>query len=246
MTTESSNPTNAPSSGGSTPPATPPAAATDTPPNDTPSTEAPPSTETASTPEASSEAAETQEPDPRLVVPETAEAYAVNLADEARAALGITEGDPLIKGLSEFAKANGKPQGYVDDVLEAAAALASQGLLGAPFDPAAEAAKLGENAAGRRSEVETFANALKTRGDLTEGQHQVLMSIAAEADGVTLIEVLRGRMGDNGNIDPPVDAGAGGKEAAIAKAKAMRRDPRYESDKVFRKEADAAFQAAYR
>ncbi|MFN3321662.1 MAG: hypothetical protein ACK43M_23280, partial [Allorhizobium sp.] len=40
---------------------------------------------------------------------------------------------------------------------EAAAELAKAGLFDAGLDPAAEAAKLGENAAGRRREVEVFA-----------------------------------------------------------------------------------------
>lgn len=187
------------------------------------------------------------EPDPRDVVPDAADGYAVNLDDTQKAALGLSDGDPLVKGLSEWAKEQNWSQGRLDDVLVAASALAAKGLLGAPFDPAAELAKLGENGEGRRTEIETFAEALKSRGDLSEGEHAVLVSLAAEADGVTLIEKLRGRMGEDGQIEAPADPGAGNThEALLAKAREMRADERYESDRNFRKQADDKFQEAYR
>lgn len=210
------------------------------------SSQEPEPNEPAAAEEAEGKVGEEQAPDPRAAIPETAEAYAVNLPDDAKAALGLTDGDPLVKGLSEFAKANGKPQGWLDDVLEGAAALHKAGLLGAPFDPAAEAAALGENAAGRRSEVETFGNALKDRGELDADEHEEFMATAATAAGIRLIEKLRGRMGDNGRIDPPSGDGQGGKDAALAKAREMRADARYETDPKFRKQADAAYEAAFK
>lgn len=176
-----------------------------------------------------------------------ASAYAVNLDDEARAALGLAEADdPIVKGLSEIAAKTGMTQGAMDDFLKTAAEMAKAGLFETGFDPAAEAAALGENAAGRRREVEIFADALKARGgDFDDGMHQELMSLSPTANGVKLVEFFRKLAGPAGEIAAPERAGQTEKDAALAKWREQRQDPRYETDKDFRKATEKLFTDAY-
>lgn len=188
------------------------------------------------------------DPDPaalRTAVPEAPEGYKVNLTDEARAALGMTDNDPMVSELAKFAHANGKPQGWVDDALEAAAALASAGVFDAGFDPAAEVAKLGENGPARQREVETFAEALKMRGEITDEEFGALMSLVPEAAGTTLLEKLRKMMGANGAVPAPNGTQTDPTEAAKEEARALARDPRYETDRAFRAMADEKFKLAF-
>ncbi|WP_338577786.1 hypothetical protein V8J38_02715 [Brevundimonas olei] len=181
----------------------------------------------------------------RAAVPDAADGYAVNLSDDAREKLGLTDGDPLVAELSKFAHAQGKPQGWLDDVMEGAAALAEAGLFDGGFDPAAEAAALGENAEGRRREVELFAESLKGRGEIDDGMFGELMSLSPTANGVKLIEWMRGQMGPAGQIPKPDGEAVSSEDAAISRAKEMRRDPRYETDRAYRAQADEAWRAAY-
>lgn len=180
----------------------------------------------------------------REAVPADAAAYAVNLDDASREALGLTDDDPLVAGLRKYAHEKGKPQGYLDDVLDAAAEMARAGLFDAGLDPAAERTKLGENAEGRQREVEVFGEALKARGDITDGEYAALLSLAPEADGVTLIEKLRKLMTDNGQITPP-GSEANAEDAAKTKAKEMAADPKYRTDRVFKASADKAWAEAF-
>lgn len=224
-----------PTNGSPTPTGTPPepSPAADPPAGDPP----PPDPKPEPTPEEAAAAA-------RAIVPESADAYQVNLDEAAREALGLTDDDALVEGLRKYAHEKGKPQGYVDDVLEAAAEMARAGLFDAGLDPAAEAAALGENAEGRRREVEVFGQALKARGDITEAEYGELMSLAPTAAGVTLIEKLRKMMTDNGQIKPPGDAPSA-EDAAKEEARTMAKDPRYEKDRAFRAEADRKWAAAF-
>lgn len=168
----------------------------------------------------------------------------ITLDDAGREALGLTENDPLVAGLADYASKNGKPQAWVNDALEAAAEMAKAGLFDAGFDPAAEAAALGENAAGRRTEVETWANALKTRGDIDDGMFSELMSLSPTANGIKLIEFLRKNMTDQSIPDPKGDALDATAELK-KKAGEMARDPKYHTDRAFRSEADEAWKKAY-
>lgn len=179
------------------------------------------------------------------MVPEAVDGYAVNVSDTAREKLGLTDGDPMVAALSKFAHESGKPQGWMDDVMEGAAVLAEGGLFDGGFDPAAEAAALGENADGRRREVEVFAESLKTRGEIDEGMFGELMSLSPTANGVKLIEYMRKQMGAGGEIPKPGGGQAESGDVLKAKAKEMRADPRYENDRSFRAEADEAFKIAY-
>lgn len=229
-----------PTSGSPTPTGTPPepSPAGDPPAGDPPAGD-PPSPEPKPEPTPEDLAAQA-----RAVVPESADAYQVNLDEAGREALGLTDGDPLVEGLRKYAHEKGKPQGYVDDVLEAAAEMARAGLFDAGLDPAAEAAALGENAEGRRREVEVFGQALKARGDITEAEYGELMSLAPTAAGVTLIEKLRKMMTDNGQIKPPGDAPSP-EDAAKEEARNLAKDPKYGKDRAFTAEADRKWAAAF-
>lgn len=178
-------------------------------------------------------------------MPADAAGYTVNLADEGKTALGLTDDDPIVTGLAEYAAKNGKPQGYVDDVLEAAAELAKAGLFDSGFDPKAETEKLGENADGRRREVELFGESLKARGEIDDEEFGELMSLSPTAAGVSLIEKLRKRMTDQGKIVPPTGGDTNDAEAAKTKAREMAADPKYQNDRTFRREADKAWAAAF-
>jgi hypothetical protein len=216
----------------------------------------PDGTQTKTSPEGEGETTATEakpEPTPeelaqaaRDAVPESADGYKVTLDEAAKASLGLTDDDPMVKALAEFGVEQKKPQGWLDDVLGAAAHLASKGLLDGAIDPEAEAAKLGENAAGRRREVEVFADALKAKGDgFDEEMHGELMSLSPTAAGIRLVEYLRKLAGPAGDI--PAPSGKAVDDAADLKAKAaeMAKDPRYGNDRTFTAEADAMWKRAY-
>lgn len=178
-------------------------------------------------------------------MPEAADGYAVNVSDAAREKLGLTDGDPMVSALSKFAHDSGKPQGWLDDVMEGAAALAEAGLFDSSFDPAAEAAALGDNAEGRRREVEVFAESLKTRGEIDEGEYGELMSLSPTANGVKLIEKLRQMMGASGEIPKPTEGQGATEGAAQEEARALSRDPKYGKDRAFTADADRKWMAAF-
>lgn len=247
-----------PSSDGLTPPASPDTPAPEakapeakpeeTPPPSTPPETSPPADKPAE-PTAEEAAAAAALETARAAVHTDASAYAINLDDEAKAALKLGDGEDLIvKGITEhFAKA-GKTQGQLDDFLAQAGDLAKAGLFDAgSFDPAAELAKLGENGEARRREVEIFAEGLKARNDgFDEEMHGELMSLSPTAAGVKLVEYFRKMAGPNGEIAAPTDTNVEtSREAAIANAEALRRDPKYETDRKFRKAADEAFMKAH-
>uniref|UniRef100_A0A6M3XBV2 Uncharacterized protein n=1 Tax=viral metagenome TaxID=1070528 RepID=A0A6M3XBV2_9ZZZZ len=176
---------------------------------------------------------------------EAAEAYQVNLDEASREALGLGEDDPLVSGLAKYAAEKGKPQGWMDDALEAAAELAKAGLFDAGLDPAAEAAKLGENAAGRRREVEVFAEALKARDDgFDDEMFGELMSLTPTAAGIRMVEYMRKMMTTPIN-QPTTQGGGDPADAAKDKAKEMAADPKYGKDKRFTREADQAWASAF-
>lgn len=183
--------------------------------------------------------------DPRAKVPTKAEDYAVNLSDEAKTGLGLTDDDPMVKTLQDHALKNGKPQGWLDDVMEAAGVLNAAGLLDGAFDPAAELAKMGENGAALRTEAETYAGALKERGEISDDAYGELMSLTPTAAGVELIRYFRKAANHEAGFDAPQGDAVTGKEALQAKAQEMARDPRYETDRAFRKEADALYMKAF-
>lgn len=177
---------------------------------------------------------------------EDASAYGVNLDDTAKAALGLSDDDPLVASLAKFAAENKKPQGWMDDALEAAAEMAKAGVFDVGLDPAKEAEKLGENAAGRRREVEVFAEALKSRDDgFDEEMFGEMMSLSPTAAGVRLIEYMRKLAGTNGDIPKPGGAPTDDLSVLQARAREMRADPRYGKDRAYRLEADEAWRRGW-
>lgn len=241
---------------------TPPAGAPPAPEPATPPTNGSPTPETGTPPVSSlgdkpadppAQQPEKPEPTPeevaaaaRATVHEKPDAYQVNLDDASREALGLGEDDPLVAGLAKYAAEKGKPQGWMDDALEAAAEMAKAGLFDAGLDPAAEAAKLGENAAGRRREVEVFAEALKARNDgFDDEMFGELMSLTPTAAGIRMVEYMRKMMTTPTNQPAPPNGGGDPADAAKEKAKEMAADPRYGKDRRFTREADQAWAAAH-
>lgn len=170
--------------------------------------------------------------------------YAVNLPAELVKYTGEPS-DPAMKALREYAVEQKWSQGQFDDTLGVIKAFADKGVLHEMFDPAAEAAKLGDNAPARRQEVEVFAKSLLERKEIDDAEFGELMSLAPTAAGVTLMEKLRKMMGPGAGVTAP-RAGDGPQESPeMAEAKAMRLDPKYDTDSRFKRAADAAWIKAF-
>lgn len=177
-------------------------------------------------------------------VPESFDKYDLTLGDQAKEVLGDLSADPAVKALREAAFDQGwTVRQFNDRVGPVIDALAAKGLLVPNFNPAAELAKLGETGPARQQEVQVFADALKSRGDIDDAEYGELMSLQPTAAGVSLIEKLRkmaaGQGGGPGGGDLP------SADTLKAEAREMRRDPRYDSDQAFRREADAKFKKAW-
>lgn len=178
--------------------------------------------------------------------------YSFNISEAAQGVLGDLAGDPAVEALRAAALAKGWSQGQFDDRIGTAIdVLAEAGLLEPGLNPTAELAKLGENGAARRQEVETFATQLKDRGEIDDGEYAELVSLAPTASGVTLMEKLRKMMTPSGASATPAggdNTPAGGEPGDTpeqAEARTMRRDPKYDSDREFRRAADQKFAAAF-
>lgn len=177
-------------------------------------------------------------------IPDTADGYAFTVSDKARGLLGDVSQDPAVAAAREFAKSKGWTQGQFDDHIGGLVNhLAEKGLFEPTFDPKAQTTALGEHGATRQRELYTFAESLKTRGEINEEQFGELISLIPTKPGTELLEFLRKQMRGGG-----VDTGggpAGDTADAKAKAQQMAADPKYHTDRAFRKEADAAWVAAY-
>lgn len=180
-------------------------------------------------------------------MPDAADGYVMNVPDNLKGIIdpGKLAADPMIAAVREHFKATGRTQGEFDQLFDTLGTLEAKGFIPKPLDFAAERAALGDNGAARQGEVETFAKALKQRGDIDDAEFGELMSLAPTAAGVRLVEKLRKMTGDT-TIKPPGEGGdADPKAAAQAEARALARDPRYEKDRQFRAEADAKYKAAF-
>lgn len=178
-------------------------------------------------------------------MPDTADAYRLEIGEGATKVLGDLSKDPALKTLRDAAKEKGWTQGQFNERIgQTIDILAEKGLLQANFDPAAELAKLGDTGKARQQEVTVFADSLKTRGDITDEEYGELMSLVPTAAGVSLMEKLRKMATPDGTI-PPGGGGATNTDALKAEAAAMRRDPKYDTDPVWKGEADRKFMAAW-
>lgn len=183
-------------------------------------------------------------------MPDTADGYAANLPDNLKAYVNAENlaADPMTKAVREHFKETGKNQGDFDNLFETLGVLEAKGFIPKPIDFAAETAKLsegGKDGKARQQEVETYANALKARGDLDDEEFGELMTLAPTAAGVRLIEKLRTMTQQNDPTKAPAGDAQGTQEAAQAKAREMARDPRYHTDRGFQKEADRLWKEAY-
>jgi hypothetical protein len=120
-----------------------------------------------------------------------------------------------------------------------------KGFLGESFDPAAEVKALGDNGRARQEEQEVFLTSLKDKGVLDDKTYGELMTLVPVASGVQALEALRKHFGPQGGPTAP-DAAGGAPSNALDEAKAMRRDPRYETDAKFRADAERKWMAAFR
>lgn len=183
----------------------------------------------------------------RAIVPEAPEGYAVTLPDNLVKYTGAAD-DPVMKALRDHAVEQKWPQGKFDDTVGLIKVFADKGVLLPLFDPAAEAAKLGDKAPARRAEVETFAKALKERGEINDEEFGEIAALAATASGVTLFEKMRKWMvpGVGAGPIPPGQSDQSQDSPEMAAAKEMRLDPKYNSDSRFKRAADAAWVAAFK
>jgi hypothetical protein len=190
-------------------------------------------------------------PDPLDVKPETVDGYTLTVSDKVTAVLGKDLAqDPAVTALREAALEKGwTPRQFNERIAETIEILADRGLLQPNFDPAAERAALGENGSARQQELETFIGGLKTRGDIDDAEYGELMSLVPTASGVKALEKLRKMMAPGNDTPAPGgDTPAGGQPGdseAQAEARALARDPRYETDPKFRREADRKFMEAF-
>ncbi len=232
-----------------TPPPSPAPASGDPPPAPTPPETPPPATEPPAEP-APQPPAEPVAVDPKTVVPETADGYAVTLADPLKAYFsGDPAADPAVAALREHFKATGKSQGEFDALFENLQVLVDKGIIPPPLNLEAEVTALaegGKDGKARQGEQETFLRALKDRGELSDETFGELMSLVPTANGVRALEQLRKAMtGNAGDIQAPKDAADEAKKAREIEVLGALKDPKYQSDNTFRKAADAAVIAFY-
>lgn len=180
------------------------------------------------------------------MVPDTPDGYVFTVGEKATTALGDMSKDPALNALRDAAKAEGWTQGQFNErVGKVVDILAEKGFLVPSFDPAAELATLsegGKDGKARQQEVQVFADSLKARGDIDEQEYAELVSLQPTAAGVRLIEKLRA-MSATGGLQ--LGGGDTTKDQLRERAAEMRRDARYDTDGKFRREADAAYMAAY-
>lgn len=254
MSEEANNPNPAP-----TDPGTPPASPTDPSPTlASPSDNAPTDPANPADPAAPVDPADPPKPeDPeaaareaaRAVKPEKAEDYTLTLSEKAQAVLGDLTGDPAMEALRKAGLEKGWTQGEFEDrVGPAIEILVDAGLIEPRMDFAAQRAALGDQADARMQEVETFAESLKTRGEIDDEEYAELTSLSVSAGGVRLIEKMRKWMapGSAGDIKLPdnprtVDP----KQALQDEARAMMKDPKYATDNKFKREADRKWMEAF-
>lgn len=171
----------------------------------------------------------------QLTLPEGVEAFVPNAAN-----------DPVILKIAEAFKAAGKPQSAMNDIFGLVKILADGGAIQPPFDPAAETAALGDGGAALQQEQQTFLTSLKDRGELSEGAFGELMTLVPTANGTRAIQELRKLMTTNNDgAQLPNGQALDAKAQAQKDARDLAADPRYKTDRNFKKAADEAYKAAF-
>jgi hypothetical protein len=180
------------------------------------------------------------------VVPEKPDGYSLTFSEKAKGLVGDLSNDPLVKALQEHAHTNKWPQKDFQRMAEVLELAAEKGLLEPPIDAKAEAAKLGKDGEQRQRDMETYLQALQARTDIDAEMFGEGMTLGATANGIKLLEFFRKQMPNGGRIDPPLGALSGDVSADQARAREMARDPKYNTDRDFRREADALWQNAFK
>jgi hypothetical protein len=178
-------------------------------------------------------------------VPATADEYGdLQLSDAAKAAYGeIPADDPVMKLARERALDAGISkaafQAFLPSLMDG---LVESGLAPDTLNPDTEIEALGgdEKASQRRETLNGWLEGLKGQKKLEDGQIREAQLIMATADGVKLIEALRG-LASESTIDPAPGSGAG--KVTEESIKEMRQDSRYRTDSsqydpAYRKEVD--------
>ena len=195
----------------------------------------------------------------RGAVPKTADEYKLELSPEAKATFGDPASDPRAKIFKSLAHKHGLTDKQAAGVFaEFHAEMIGQNLV-PKFDPAAEieklaAGKAGLNAEQKRQEAASrwkgavdWADGLVAQKTLSKEQATLIKAVAETADGVMLIEALRGLSREHG-----LQTGGAGTQTALTKADLDRRtaDPRNSPfaagyDPAFRAETDRLYQQFY-
>lgn len=178
-------------------------------------------------------------------MPADAAGYKIEVADDLRPYLGDIVNDKGLTELRAFAAENKWSQGQLDDTFKLMNHFREKGFLGESFDPAAEVAALGANGRARQQEQEVFLTSLKEKGVLDDKAYGELMMLVPTAAGTIALENLRKHFGPQGGPTVP-DVPSGAPTNALEEAKAMRRDPRYETDAKFRADAERKWMDAFR
>ena len=183
--------------------------------------------------------------DPLASVPEKSDGYAFKLSDKAQGLVGDLKDDPAVKALQDFAFEKKWTQGQFNTLSQALDALAEKGLIEPPIDQQAELAKLGGDGETRQKGLETYLQALQSRGEIDGEMFGEAMMLTRTAAGVKMLEMFKKAMPDV-NVDTGGGEGGGdGQPADQRRAREMAADPRYKTDRAFKKEADALYMKAF-
>lgn len=181
-------------------------------------------------------------------MPETADGYALAENDFVKTYVPNAADDPAIQTLREHFHETGATQGEFNRVFDSLQVMVDKGIIPPPLNPEAEIAALsagGVDGRARMVEQETWLRSLQTRGDIDEEGFGELMSLVPTARGTRALEQLRKTMTTT-NVQPPGDKTTPDPAAeAQAAAQAMHSDPKYRTDRQFKRAADAAWREAF-
>lgn len=183
-------------------------------------------------------------------VPDKPEGYKVTLNDEQKSALfGKPDAnpmeDPMYKGFTELAHKHKISQAAVSDILQLYAGNVQniQENSGMVIDVAAEKAKLGKNADAVIDAQMNFLGALYKSGEISQTELREAQILFETAAGINLFQKIRAHYGEQ-SIPTDVNAEKGDIPSGDELAK-MLLDPKYETDKDFRKTVDDYYKRRY-
>lgn len=175
-------------------------------------------------------------------MPDKADGYGFSLSEKAQGLVGDLKDDPAVKALQDFAFEKKWTQGQFNTLSQALDALAEKGLIEPPIDQQAELAKLGADGETRQKGLETYLQALQSRGEIDGEMFAEAMMLTRTAAGVKMLEKFKKVM-----PELTVETGGQQQQQGDAAKEAWRKErednaQRYESDPAYRKELDKRFQ----